>query len=119
MVPKTDAYHYTKLSKPVTVCHPDAESFITTATSGGSSECSTGINKVHTTYLVHTYTLDTFQDFLIAEHIKPRMHILEISISSLNHVILRPTKTPKSADKKWQFLTFKVNFLRQKLSESF
>ena len=48
MVPKTDAYHYTKLSKPVTVCHPDAESFITTATSGGSSECSTGINKVHT-----------------------------------------------------------------------
>ena len=66
MVPKTDAYHYTKLSKPVTVCHPDAESFITTATSGDTSECSTGINKVRTTYLVHTYTLDTFQDFLIA-----------------------------------------------------
>ena len=48
MVPKTDAFHYTKLSNPVTVCHPDLESFITTATSGGSSECSTGINKVHT-----------------------------------------------------------------------
>ena len=47
MVPKTDAYHYTKLLKPVTVCHPDAESFITTATSGGNSECSTGINEVH------------------------------------------------------------------------
>ena len=46
-------------------------------------------------------TLDTFQDFLIAEHMKPRMHILEISISSLNHVILRPTKTPKLADKKY------------------
>ena len=63
--------------------------------------------------------LDTFQNFLITEHMKPRMHILEISISSLNHVIIRPTKTPKSADKKCQFLTFKVNFLCQKLSESF
>ena len=44
--------------------------------------------------------LDTFQDFLITEHMKPRMHILEINISSLNHVIVRPTKTPKLADKK-------------------
>ena len=44
--------------------------------------------------------LDTFQDFLITEHMKPRMHMLEISISSINHVIVRPTKTPKSADKK-------------------
>ena len=26
---------------------------------------------------VHTYIIDTFQDFLIAEHMKPRMHILE------------------------------------------
>ena len=47
------------------------------------------------------YVLDTFQDFLIAEHMKQRMHILEISISSLNHVIFRPTKTPKLADKKY------------------
>ena len=44
--------------------------------------------------------LDTFKDFFIAEHMKPCMHILEISISSLNHVIVRPTKTPKLADKK-------------------
>ena len=44
--------------------------------------------------------LDTFQDFLIAEHMKPRMHILILSISSLNHVNVRPTKTPKLADKK-------------------
>ena len=44
--------------------------------------------------------LDTFQDFLIAEHMKSHMHILKISISSLNHVIVRPTKTPKLADKK-------------------
>ena len=65
------------------------------------------------------YVLDTFQNFLIAEHIEPCMHILEISISSLKHLIVRPTKTPKSADKKRQFLTFKVNFLCQKLSKSF
>ena len=44
--------------------------------------------------------IDTFQDFLIAEHMKPCMHILKISISSQNHVIVRPTKTPKLADKK-------------------
>ena len=46
-------------------------------------------------------TIDTFQDFLISEHMKPCMHILEISISSLNHVFIRPTKTPKLADKKF------------------
>ena len=46
------------------------------------------------------YVLDTFQDFLIIEHMKPRMHILEISILSLKCVVVRPTKTPKSADKK-------------------
>ena len=46
------------------------------------------------------YLVDTFQEFLIAEHIKPRMHILEISILSLKCVVVRPTKTPKSADKK-------------------
>ena len=43
--------------------------------------------------------LDTFQDFLIAKHMKPHVHILKISISSLNYVIARPTKTPKLADK--------------------
>ena len=45
-------------------------------------------------------TIDTFQDFFIAEHIKPNMHLLEISILSLKCVVHRPTKTPKSADKK-------------------
>jgi hypothetical protein len=46
------------------------------------------------------HQVDTFQDFFIAEHIKPCIRILEISISSLNHVIVRPTKTPILADKK-------------------
>ena len=63
--------------------------------------------------------VDTFQDFLIAEHMKPCIHTLKISISSLNHFATRPTKTPKTTDKKCQFLTFKVTFLRQKLSEYF
>ena len=58
-------------------------------------------------------------DFLIAKHMKPCMHIFEISISSLNRFVVRPTKTPKSAKKNCQFLTFKVTFLCQKISESF
>ena len=74
--------------------------------------------EVFTAYF-NPYLIDTFQDFLIAEHMKPCMHILEISISPLHHVVVRPTKTPKLADKKCQFLTFKVTFLRQKLSDSF
>ena len=36
--------------------------------------------------------LDTVQDFLIKLGIKPCVRILEISIFSLNHVIIRPTK---------------------------
>ena len=37
--------------------------------------------------------------FYFAEHVKPCMHILEINISSQNHFNVRPTKTPKLADK--------------------
>ena len=40
-------------------------------------------------------TVDTVQDFLIKLGIKPRLHILKISIFSLNHVIVRPTKIIK------------------------
>ena len=47
-----------------------------------------------------TFLLAIFQYFLIAEHMKPRMNILEISISSLNQVHVRPTKTPKLDDGK-------------------
>ena len=46
----------------------------------------------------HLYLIDTFQDIVIAEHMKPFMHILEISY--LIQVDVRPTKTPKSAVKK-------------------
>ena len=47
-----------------------------------------------------TFLLDIFQDFLISEHMKPRMNILEISISSPNQVHVRPTKPPKLYDGK-------------------
>ena len=45
--------------------------------------------------------LDTVQDFLIKLGIKPRLHIGEISIFSLNNVIVRPTKIMNRADKNW------------------
>ena len=45
--------------------------------------------------------LETVTEFLIKLGIKPRMHLLEISIFSLNDVIVRPTKIMNTADKNW------------------
>ena len=45
------------------------------------------------------YIVDTVQDFLIKLGIKPRMHQWEISIFSLNNVIVRPTKIMNRANK--------------------
>ena len=45
------------------------------------------------------FLLDTIQDFLIKLGIKPCMHFSKISISSLNNVIIKPTKIMKRADK--------------------
>ena len=45
--------------------------------------------------------LDIFTDFLITLGIKPRMHLLEISIFSQNDVIIRPTKIINRGDKNW------------------
>ena len=54
------------------------------------------------TYLpMYTQALDTVQDFLIKLGIKPHMHLWEISILSLNNVIVRPTKIMNRADKNW------------------
>ena len=61
-------------------------------------------------HITTTLTVDTFQDFLIAEHMRSCMHILEISISSLNHFVIRPTQTPKSADKKMPISDFQSDF---------
>ena len=48
-------------------------------------------------------TLYTVQDFLIKLGIKPRMHLWEISILSLNNVIIRPTEIMNRVDKKWTY----------------
>ena len=42
-----------------------------------------------------SWVLDTIQDFLFKLGMKARMHLVEISIFSLNHVIVRPTKIIK------------------------
>ena len=52
-----------------------------------------------TTAQVATFALDTVQDFLIKLGIKTCMHLWEISLFSLNIVILRPTKIMNRADK--------------------
>ena len=63
--------------------------------------------------------VDEFQDFLIKLGIKPRMHILEISIFSLNNVIVKPTKIMNNFLKDGKTPTFKVIFQHQKSMESF
>ena len=50
-------------------------------------------------FLSYIYSIDTFQDFLIKLDIKPLIHLLEISIFSLNNLILRLTKIMNRADK--------------------
>ena len=49
--------------------------------------------------LFAVYLLDTIQDFLRNLGMKPHMHLVEISIFSLNHVIVRPTKIIKDLGK--------------------
>ena len=56
------------------------------------------------------WVVDTVQDFLIKLGIKPHMHLLELSIFSLNHVILRPTKIMHNLLKDDKIRTFKVIF---------
>ena len=63
--------------------------------------------------------LDTVQDFLIKLGIKPCVRILEISIFSLNHVIIRPTKVMNNLLNVCKICTFKVIFRHQKSTESF
>ena len=48
-----------------------------------------------------TLVLDTVQDFLIKLGIKPHIHLLEIGIFLLYHVIIEPTKIMNRADKNW------------------
>ena len=45
--------------------------------------------------------LDTVQDFLNKLGMKSCIHTVEISIFSMNHAIVRPTKIMNKADKNW------------------
>ena len=63
--------------------------------------------------------LDTVQDFFIMLGIKPCLHILKISIFSLNHIIVRPTKIMNNLLKVCKICTFKIIFRHQKSTGSF
>ena len=52
-------------------------------------------------FLSEIASLDTVTDFLIELGMKPHMHLVEISIFSLNNVTVRPTKIMNRADKNW------------------
>ena len=63
--------------------------------------------------------LETVQDFLIELGIKPLMHLLEISIFSLNNDIVRLTKIMNNLVKDLKILSFKVIFQCLKLGKSY
>ena len=48
---------------------------------------------------VYVDTVDTIQDFLCKLGMKPHMHLVEITIFSLNHVIPKPAKIIKDVCK--------------------
>ena len=57
-----------------------------------------------------TSGLETVHDFLIKLDIKPLMHLLEISIFSLNNDLVRLTKIMNNLVKDLKILSFKVIF---------
>ena len=63
--------------------------------------------------------VESVLDFLIKLDIKPSMHLVEISIFSLNHVIIRLTKIKNNLLEHLKIRTFKDISLYQKLVESF
>ena len=65
------------------------------------------------------YILETVQDFLIKLGIKPQMHLLEISIFSLNNDLFRLIKIMNKIVVDLKILSFKVLFQCLKLVESF
>ena len=71
--------------------------------------------------LFSIFSHDTYsiKDFLIKLGIKPLMHLLEISIFSLNNDIATLTKIMNNPAKDFKTLSFKVIFQCLKLVESF
>ena len=57
-------------------------------------------------FLSRTYSLDTFQDFLSKFGIKLHPHLVEISIFSSKHVIVRCTKIIKDRYKASMYINF-------------
>ena len=66
-----------------------------------------------------TLTVETVQDFLIKLDVKPLVHLLKISIFSLNNDVLRLPKIMNNHVKDCKIRTFKVIFHCLKLVESF
>ena len=54
------------------------------------------------------FLVESFQDFLIELDIKPRMHLVETSIFSLNNVTVRLTKIMNNLLKHLKILIFKI-----------
>ena len=59
--------------------------------------------QLRTHYRIEVCMLDTIQDFLRKLGMKPHLHLVKISIFSLNNVIIRPTKIMNRANKKFVF----------------
>ena len=62
-------------------------------------------------FAVLSFRVESVQDFLIKLDMKPCMHLVEISIFSLNHVIVRLTKIMNNLLEHLKIRTFKVIFL--------
>ena len=76
--------------------------------------------KLHYCFSTYSFFLASqVDDFLIKLGIKPRLHILIISVFSLIYVIVRPTKTMNNLLKVCKICTFKVIFWHKKSTESF
>ena len=85
------------LNEPTWICSPcNKQSW--SALRCNEETCSSGQIRIP---LGEPCKLDTVQDFLFKLGIKPRMHLWEISIFSLNNVIVRPTKIMNRADNNW------------------
>ena len=57
--------------------------------------------------------------FLIKLGMKPCMHLVEISIFSLNNVTVRPTKIMNSADKNWAHFKKISYFKKEKFKKKY
>ena len=52
-------------------------------------------------HIVLISSVESLQDFLIKLDMKPRIHLVEITIFSLKNVTVRPLKIMNRADKNW------------------